>query len=252
MAAAGQKETNREEMRWPHYAPVPEPRSTKSFPKRLDYEPKELLRKEKEFSRLRDDFSRQRRELPWEKVERNNVFDGPNGKPTLSDLFDGKSQLIIYHFMFGPGWEQGCPSCSFVADHMDSTLIHLAHRDVSLAVISRAPLEQIQAFKSVWAGASPGSRLSGTTSTMIITFRSAKRKWRTARSTTTMAYRTPRSKNFRAQVCSIRMLPERSSTPTPLTPADSTSCWHLQLSRPCAQRPQRGGLGPHHGVAPSP
>jgi predicted dithiol-disulfide oxidoreductase (DUF899 family) len=108
---------------------------------------KELLRKEKEFSKLRDDLSRWRRELPWEKVEKQYIFDGQNGKRTLADLFDGKSQLIIYHFMFGPGWEQGCPSCSYLADHMDGTLIHLAHRDVSLAVISRAPLDQIEAFQ---------------------------------------------------------------------------------------------------------
>src|SRR3954449_4925643 len=74
---------------------------------------KELLQKEKEFTRLRDELSRQRRELPWVKVEKNYVFDGPRGKETLSDLFDGRSQLIIYHFMFGPGWEEGCPSCSF-------------------------------------------------------------------------------------------------------------------------------------------
>src|SRR2546421_4965690 len=77
---------------------------------------KELLRKEKEFTRLRDELSRKRRELPWVKVEKNYVFDGPRGKETLSDLFAGRSQLIIYHFMFGPGWKEGCPSCSFLAD----------------------------------------------------------------------------------------------------------------------------------------
>jgi predicted dithiol-disulfide oxidoreductase (DUF899 family) len=108
---------------------------------------KELLQKEKEFTRLRDELSRQRRQLPWEKVEKEYVFDGPNGKETLSDLFDGRSQLIIYHFMFGPGWEQGCPSCSFLADHFDGSLVHLANRDVTLVVVSRAPLEQIEAFK---------------------------------------------------------------------------------------------------------
>ena len=108
---------------------------------------KELLRKEKEFSKLRDELSRQRRELPWEKVEKNYVFDGPNGKQTLADLFDGRSQLIIYHFMFGPGWEQGCPSCSYLADHFGGTLVHLANRDVTLAVVSRAPIAQIEAFQ---------------------------------------------------------------------------------------------------------
>ena len=108
---------------------------------------KELLRKEKEFTRLRDELSRQRHELPWEKVEKKYVFDGPHGKETLADLFDGRSQLIVYHFMFGPGWEAGCPSCSFLADHFDGSLVHLANRDVTLVVVSRAPLAQIEAFK---------------------------------------------------------------------------------------------------------
>ena len=108
---------------------------------------KEVLRKEKEFTRLRDDLSRQRRELPWEKVEKQYLFDGPNGNETLADLFAGRSQLIIYHFMFGPGWEQGCPSCSYLADHFGGSLVHLANRDVTLAVVSRAPIAQIEAFK---------------------------------------------------------------------------------------------------------
>jgi predicted dithiol-disulfide oxidoreductase (DUF899 family) len=108
---------------------------------------KELLKKEKEFSRLRDELSRQRRELPWEKVEKPYVFDGPNGKEALADLFGGKSQLIIYHFMLGPDWKEGCPSCSFLADHFEVSLPHLAARDVRFAVVSRAPLAQIEAFK---------------------------------------------------------------------------------------------------------
>lgn len=107
---------------------------------------KELLSKEKEFSRLRDELSRQRRKLPWEKVEKEYVFDG-NGKESLAGLFGGKSQLIVYHFMLGPGWEEGCPSCSFIADHIDGSVAHLAARDVRLAVVSRAPLAQIEAFK---------------------------------------------------------------------------------------------------------
>src|SRR5512133_100027 len=90
---------------------------------------KELLKKEKEFTRLRDELSRQRRELPWEKVEKQYVFDGKGGKQSLSDLFDGRSQLIVYHFMFGPGWNEGCPSCSFVTDHLDGAAIHLGARD---------------------------------------------------------------------------------------------------------------------------
>ena len=108
---------------------------------------RELLRKEKEFTRLRDELSRQRRELPWEKIEKEYIFEGPNGKETLSDLFAGKSQLIVYHFMLGPGWEAGCPSCSFLSDHLDGTLDHLANRDVTLVVVSRAPYKEIEAFK---------------------------------------------------------------------------------------------------------
>jgi predicted dithiol-disulfide oxidoreductase (DUF899 family) len=108
---------------------------------------KEFLKKEKEFTRLRDELSRQRRELPWENVEKPYAFDGPHGKQPLADLFDGRSQLMVYHFMFGPGWSEGCPSCSYIADHFDGMVIHLAHRDVTLAVVSRAPIAEIEAFK---------------------------------------------------------------------------------------------------------
>jgi predicted dithiol-disulfide oxidoreductase (DUF899 family) len=108
---------------------------------------KELLKKEKEFTHLRDELSRQRREMPWEKVEKAYVFEGPRGKETLAHLFGGRSQLIVYHFMLGPDWKEGCPSCSFIADHMDGSVVHLAARDVRLVVVSRAPLAQIEAFK---------------------------------------------------------------------------------------------------------
>jgi predicted dithiol-disulfide oxidoreductase (DUF899 family) len=105
------------------------------------------LSKEKEFTRLRDELSRQRRNLPWVKVEKPYVFDGPDGKETLTDLFDGRSQLIVDHFMFAPGWEEGCPSCSFQADHFDGMIVHLNARDASLVAVSRAPLKEVQAFK---------------------------------------------------------------------------------------------------------
>jgi predicted dithiol-disulfide oxidoreductase (DUF899 family) len=108
---------------------------------------KQLLAKEKEFTRLRDELSRQRREMPWEKIEKKYVFEGTNGKETLADLFDGRSQLIVYHFMFGPGWKEGCPSCSFLADTFDGPAIHLAQRDTTLAVVSRATLPEIEVFK---------------------------------------------------------------------------------------------------------
>lgn len=108
---------------------------------------KALLVKEKKFTKLRDQLSRQRRDLPWERVEKEYLFDGPAGKESLADLFKGKRQLIVYHFMFSPEWAEGCKHCSFWADHYDSSLIHLSHRDVSFVVISRAPLDKINAFK---------------------------------------------------------------------------------------------------------
>ncbi len=108
---------------------------------------KAYLTKEKAFTRERDELSRQRRELPWVKIEKRYVFDGPDGKESLADLFGGKSQLITYHFMFAPEWEEGCPYCSFLVDHIDGALAHLAQRDVTLLAVSRAPLAKIDAFK---------------------------------------------------------------------------------------------------------
>lgn len=108
---------------------------------------KQVLAKEKEFTRLRDELSRQRRDLPWVRVDKQYAFEGPNGKETLVDLFDGRSQLIAYHFTFDPAWEAGCKSCSFWADNFDPNVVHLEHRDVTLVAISRAPLGRLQAFK---------------------------------------------------------------------------------------------------------
>ena len=108
---------------------------------------KELLNEEKKFTRERDAISSRRRELPWVKVEKNYVFDGQNGKISLADLFRDKSQLIVYHFMLGPGWEQGCPSCSYLGDHFGGSLVHLNARDVAFAAVSRAPISEIASFK---------------------------------------------------------------------------------------------------------
>lgn len=108
---------------------------------------KQHLLKEKELTRLRDQLSAQRRRLPWVKVAKAYAFDGRNGRQSLADLFEGRSQLIVYHFMFGPGWEEGCPSCSFLADHIDGSVAHLAQGDVTLMAISRAPWPEIEAFK---------------------------------------------------------------------------------------------------------
>src|SRR5438477_6824310 len=108
---------------------------------------KDLLTREKEFTRQRDALSAARRELPMVKIEKEYVFDGPDGKETLADLFEGRSQLSVYHFMFGPGWGEGCKSCSYLADHFDGANWHLPHRDVTLVVVSRAPLSEIEAYK---------------------------------------------------------------------------------------------------------
>jgi predicted dithiol-disulfide oxidoreductase (DUF899 family) len=106
-----------------------------------------LLAKEKKLTHLREALCRQRRALPWVKVEKQYSFDAPDGKQTLADLFEGRSQLVIYHFMFAPEWQQGCMHCSFWADHFDGMGVHLNHRDVTFVAISRAPLSRIARFK---------------------------------------------------------------------------------------------------------
>ena len=108
---------------------------------------KDHLAREKEFTRMRDELSRQRRELPWVKVDKDYVFESGKGKETLADLFDGRSQLIVYHFMYGPDWEEGCPSCSFWADNFDTIDVHLAHRDITLIAVSKASLDTLNAYR---------------------------------------------------------------------------------------------------------
>lgn len=108
---------------------------------------KALLEKEKEFTRLRDQVTAQIRALPWRRIEKDYYFDGPERKESLGELFDGKTQLAMYHFMLGPNWDQGCKSCSYWADGFQGIPIHLAHRDVSFVVVSRAPLSKIEQFK---------------------------------------------------------------------------------------------------------
>jgi predicted dithiol-disulfide oxidoreductase (DUF899 family) len=108
---------------------------------------KQLLTREKELTKLQDEVNRQRGAMPWVTVEKEYVFDTPDGKKTLAELFDGRSQLIVYHFMFGPGWKAGCVGCSFFADHVDGANMHLTHHDVNFVAISRAPLLEIDAYK---------------------------------------------------------------------------------------------------------
>ena len=108
---------------------------------------KELLSKEKELTRLRDKLTTERQELPWVKIDKNYLFDGPNGKESLSDLFDGKSQLIVYHFMFQTDWTEGCKSCSLIADHYEPSIIHLNQRDTNMVTVSRAEFKNIESFR---------------------------------------------------------------------------------------------------------
>ncbi len=107
----------------------------------------QLLDKEKELNRLRDQLAEERRSLPWVRVEKEYAFDTHDGRKTLAELFDGRSQLLVYHFMLGPGWDEGCPSCSFWADTYDGNDVHLAARDVTFLCCSRAPLEEIDRYK---------------------------------------------------------------------------------------------------------
>lgn len=107
-----------------------------------------LMAKEKEFTRLREELARERRELPWEKVTKSYVFDGPTGKQTLADLFQGRSQLVVYHLMFAPNWDEACRACSFWADNFNGIDVHLAHRDITLLAISRAPMAKLEAYRA--------------------------------------------------------------------------------------------------------
>ena len=106
-----------------------------------------FLAKEKEFNKLRDELSRQRRELPWELVDKDYIFEGPNGKQSLAELFDGRSQLVIYHFMFDPSWDAGCRHCSFWADNFNGIIVHLNHRDVTMIAVSHAPHSKLAAYE---------------------------------------------------------------------------------------------------------
>ena len=110
-------------------------------------ERKLLLAREKQLTRLRDQIAGERRALPWVRIDKNYVFDAPEGRRTVAELFEGRRQLLVQHFMFAPGWEQGCPSCSFMADHNDGMNVHLAHRDVTLVAVARATLPEIDRFR---------------------------------------------------------------------------------------------------------
>lgn len=105
------------------------------------------LAKEKEFTRLRDELAQERRALPWVKVDKDYVFEAPEGRVSLGELFGGKGQLIVQHFMFGPDWAEGCPSCSFWADNFNGVDVHLAHRDTAFVLVSRGPIDRLEAYR---------------------------------------------------------------------------------------------------------
>jgi len=144
-----------------------------------------LLAKEKEFTRQRDRLSAERRALPWIKVEKEYVFDTLDGRKTLAELFDGRSQLLINHFMLGPGWKEGCVGCSFGADHMGN-LVHLEHRDATVVVVSRAPLAEIEAYRKRmgWGFTWVSSYGSDFNYDYHVSF--TRKNWRKERSTTTI------------------------------------------------------------------
>ena len=122
-----------------------------------------LLVREKEVTRARDALAAQRRRMPWLPVEKEYAFDGPKGQASLLDLFEGRRQLMVQHFMLAPGWEQGCKSCSYMADHTDATLVHLAHRDTAFVAVSRAPLSEIERFRQRMGWKFPWVSSHGTT-----------------------------------------------------------------------------------------
>ena len=123
---------------------------------------RDFLIREKEFTRFRDDLSRERRQLPRFEVTEDYVFEGPSGPSSLGELFDGRSQLLVYHFMFGPGWVEGCPSCSFWADNYNGTEVHLANRDTTLVAVSSAPLAELTAYKERMGWGFPWFSVAGT------------------------------------------------------------------------------------------
>ena len=182
---------------------------------------KALLLKEKEFTHLRDKINAERLALPWVKVEKNYVFDTPKGKKNLSELFDGRSQLIVYQFMLGPGWGAGCPGCSFLSDHIDGALPHLEHHDVTWTAVSRAPLAEIEAYKKRMGWRFPWVSAFGSNFNYDYTFPSLRTNWRKAKSSTTspkrLCRRDRRVRNCRALARSIKTTQAKSFTPIQAT-----------------------------------
>ena len=187
-------------------------------------------------TRAQDALAAERRQLPMVKVDKGYVFDTPSGRKSLAELFDGKSQLMIYHFMMGPDWVEGCASCSFLADHLDGATIHLEHRDVKLMAVSRAPLANIEAFRRRMGGSSPGRRRYATTSITTTECRSRKRGSPAGRPSTTTCRCSSRWKKRRPERLPEDVVAARSFTPTRPTAAAAKRCWARTTSSTSRRR----------------
>ena len=180
-----------------------------------------LLQEEKALTRQSDALAEKRQALPWVRVDKSYVFDTAEGRRTLAELFDGRRQLLVQHFMLGPDWEQGCPSCSFMADHNDGMTVHLAHRDVTLVAVSRAPLAEIERFRRRMGWQFPWVSSHGSDFNYDFRVSFTPDEVAKASSTTTTADGLTPSRNGRASACSSGTTRTRSSTPTRATGAAS-------------------------------
>jgi predicted dithiol-disulfide oxidoreductase (DUF899 family) len=173
-----------------------------------------LLVREKELTRQRDALAAERRALPWVRIDKSYLFDSSKGKVSLGDLFDNRTQLMTYHFMFGPDWKAGCPGCSFLCDHVDAARQHFEHNNLSFAAVSRASVQQIEAYKKRMGWTFAWCPRSTTISITIFVSRFGKKIWKRVRSSTISECRRAPWKSYTAKACSSKIPTERSTTPT--------------------------------------
>ena len=180
------------------------------------------LAHEKEYTKARERLSEERRALPWVKVDKNYVFEGPDGKVSLADLFKGRSQLVVQHLMFAPDWNEACKSCSFWADGFERMIPHLAARDTTMVAISRAPPEKLAAFKQRMGWTFDWVSSGG--NDFNYDFGSPSRRSKSSRAPRSiiLAPRPSGARRRRASACSIATRPGTSSTPIPVSRAAST------------------------------
>lgn len=184
---------------------------------------RQLLDEEKQALKQLDTVSAKRRALPWVKIEKPYTFESDKGSKSLSDLFDGRSQLIVYHFMFGPGWKEGCDGCSFLSDHFDGANWHLPHHDVTLLAVSRAPWQRFNSSKNAWVGVSHGCLPSAAISTTTF-MRPPLQEQRRFSITSRRSMPPRRAQSSTASVSFIKTVAEKFTIPTRPTPAALISC----------------------------